>query len=291
MQSRKRAGRIFLLPGVIWVLCFTIFPLLYSLALSFTNMRLGRGARVTEFVGLSNYAQVFNDQRVQEVLGTTVFLIVSSVLLTLVMGTLIAWLFSQQIPGLNVFRAVLTMPLFAAPIAIGHLGMILFNEQSGPINHMIRGLGGDPVYWITNPWSARFAVLIVDAWQWTPFVFIVVLAAMQSVPEELYEAVRLDSSSAWVIFTRITLPLITPALGTVGLLRMVETFKILDIPFTLTGGGPGTSTQTYSYYTYLTGLRHFNMGYASALAYLLVIVAIIVATTYFLHTRERYDVE
>jgi multiple sugar transport system permease protein len=134
-------------------------------------------------------------------------------------------------------------------------------------------------------------VLIVDAWQWTPFVFIVVLAAMQSVPEELYEAVRLDSSSAWVIFTRITLPLITPALGTVGLLRMVETFKILDIPFTLTGGGPGTSTQTYSYYTYLTGLRHFNMGYASALAYLLVIVAIIVATTYFLRTRERYDVE
>jgi multiple sugar transport system permease protein len=144
---------------------------------------------------------------------------------------------------------------------------------------------------IPRSWPGRELISPGGLFLWTPFVFIVVLAAMQSVPEELYEAVRLDSSSAWVIFTRITLPLITPALGTVGLLRMVETFKILDIPFTLTGGGPGTSTQTYSYYTYLTGLRHFNMGYASALAYLLVIVAIIVATTYFLRTRERYDVE
>jgi multiple sugar transport system permease protein len=291
MQSRKRAGRFFLLPGVIWVLCFTIFPLLYSFGLSFTNRRIGRGQRPTEFIGLDNYGQIFNDQRVQEVLLTTVFLIVSSVLLTLLLGTLIAWLFSQQIPGLRVFRAVLTMPLFAAPIALGHLGMILFNEQSGPINHMIRGLGGSPIYWITDPWAARFAVLIVDAWQWTPFVFIVVLAAMQSVPDELYEATRLDTSSPWVVFARITLPLIAPALGTVGMLRLVETFKILDIPFTLTGGGPGTSTQTYSYYTYLVGLRNFNMGYASSLAYLLVIVAIIVATIYFLRMRARYDVD
>jgi multiple sugar transport system permease protein len=291
MQSRKQAGRIFLLPGVIWVLCFTIFPLLYSFVLSFTNRRMGRGDRPTEFIGVDNYAQIFNDQRVQEVLGTTIFLIIGSVLLTLILGTLIAWLFSQQIPGLNIFRAILTMPLFAAPIAPGHLGTILFNEQSGPINHMIRGLGGSPIFWITNPWAARFAVLIVDAWQWTPFVFIVVLAAMQSVPDELYEAIRLDTSSSWLIFSRITLPLIAPALGTVGMLRLVETFKILDIPFTLTGGGPGTSTQTYSYYTYLTGLRHFNMGYASALAYLLVIVAIIITTIYFWRMRARYEVE
>lgn len=291
MQSRTRAGLIFLLPGVIWVLCFTLFPLLYSLALSFTNRRIGRGERPTEFIGLQNYIQIFNDQQIQEVMLTTVFLIVGSVLLTLLLGTFTAWLFSQQIPGLNIFRAVLTLPLFAAPIALGHLGMILFNEQSGPINHMLRGLGIGPVYWITDPWSARFAVLIVDVWQWTPFVFIVVLAAMQSVPEELYEAARLDTSSAWVIFSQITLPLIIPALGTVGMLRLVETFKILDIPFTLTGGGPGTSTRTYSFYTYLTGLRNFNLGYASALAYLLVIVAIVVATIYFWRMRQRYEVE
>ncbi len=291
MRSRSRAGTFFLIPGVVWILCFTLFPLLYSFALSFTDKRLGRGARQGDFIGLQNYVEIFSDKRVQEVLGTTIFLIIGSVFLTLLLGTLIAWLFNRDIPGLQAFRAILTMPLFAAPIALGHLGMILFNEQSGPINYMIKGLGGSPVFWITNPWAARFAVLIVDTWQWTPFVFIVVLAAMQSIPEELYEAARLDTSSAWRILTRITLPLIAPAIGTVAMLRLVETFKILDIPFTLTGGGPGTSTQTYSYYTYLEGLRHFDMGYASALAYVLVIIAIIISSIYFWRMRARFEVE
>jgi multiple sugar transport system permease protein len=192
---------------------------------------------------------------------------------------------------LRTFRAILTLPIFAAPIALGQLGMILFNEQNGPINHMITGLGADRVYWLTEPWSARFAVLIVDVWQWTPFVFIIVLAAMQSVPDELYEATRLDTSSAWMMFRKITFPLIAPALGTVAMLRLVETFKILDIPFTLTGGGPGVSTQTYSYYIYLKGLRNFDMGYASALAYLLVLVAIMITSIFFWRVRERYEVQ
>ncbi len=291
MKSRNRAGLFFLLPGVLWVIAFTFFPLFYSLALSFTNKRLGRRGHTTEFIAFQNYADIFNDNRVAEVMEMTLFIIVGSVLLTVVLGTLIAWLFNHEIRGLHVFRSILTLPIFAAPIALGQLGMILFNEQSGPINHMIRGVGADPVYWITDPWSARFAVLIVDVWQWTPFVFIIVLAAMQSVPEELYEAARLDTSSAWSIFRRITFPIIAPALGTVTMLRLVETFKILDIPFTLTGGGPGISTRTYSYNIYLEGLRFFDMGYASALAYLLVLVAIIINSIFFWRVRERYEVQ
>jgi len=291
MTHRNRVGRLFLLPGVIWVLCFTLFPLLYSLYLSFTDKRIGRRNRPTEWIGTDNYAEILSDNRVSEVLEMTVFIVVGSVLLTVVLGTLIAWLFNHEIPGLRAFRAILTLPLFAAPIALGQLGMILFNEQSGPINHIITGLGADPVYWITDPWSARVAVLIVDVWQWTPFVFIIVLAAMQSVPDELYEAARLDTSSAWSMFRKITFPLIAPALGTVTMLRLVETFKILDIPFTLTGGGPGVSTQTYSYYIYIEGLRSFDMGYASALAYLLVLVAIVITSIFFWRVRARYEVQ
>ena len=291
MKSRNRARLFFLLPGALWVLCFTLFPLLYSLGLSFTDKRMGRRTRPGEFIGFQNYRDIFQDNRVAEVMEMTLFIILGSVLLTIVLGTFIAWLFNHEIPGLRAFRAILTMPIFAAPIALGQLGMILFNEQSGPINHMIRSLGGEPVYWITDPWSARSAVLIVDVWQWTPFVFIIVLAAMQSIPDELYEAARLDTSSPWSIFRRITLPMITPALGTVTMLRLVETFKILDIPYTLTGGGPGVSTQTYSYYIYLEGLRFFDMGYASALAYLLVVVAIIISSIFFWRVRHRYDIE
>lgn len=291
MKKRNRAGLFFLLPGVFWVLCFTLFPLLYSLGLSFTDKRIGRRPRPVQFIGFENYRDIFSDNRVSEVLEMTVFIVLGSVLLTVVLGIVVAWLFNHEIPGLRAFRAILTMPIFAAPIALGQLGMILFNEQSGPVNQLLRSLGAGTVYWITDPWSARFAVLIVDVWQWTPFVFIIVLAAMQSIPEELYEAARLDTSSAWVLFRRVTFPLILPAIGTVTMLRLVETFKILDIPYTLTGGGPGVSTQTYSYYIYLTGLRHFDMGYASALAYLLVVVAIIVSSIFFWRVRERYEVQ
>ena len=291
MKYRNRTGLVFLLPGVIWVLCFTVYPLIYSFRLSFTDKRMGRRNRPGEYIGLDNYREIFQDERVAEVMEMTIFIIFGSVIVTVVLGTFIAWLFNHEIPGLRAFRAILTLPIFAAPIALGQLGMILFNEQSGPINHMIRGLGGTEVYWITEPWAARSAVLIVDAWQWTPFVFIIVLAAMQSVPDELYEAARLDTSSAWTLFRKITLPMIAPALGTVTMLRLVETFKILDIPFTLTGGGTGVSTQTYTYYTYLEGLRHFDMGYASALAYLLVFVAIIVSSIFFYLVRHRYEVE
>ncbi len=291
MKRKNRAGLFFLLPGVVWVLCFTLFPLAYSLYLSFTDKRLGRRQRPVEWIGLDNYREIFGDVRVHEVLEMTVFVVVGSVVLTVVLGTFIAWLFNHDLRGLRAFRAILTLPVFAAPIALGQLGMILFNEQSGPVNHMLRALGSEGVFWLTDPWSARFAVLLVDAWQWTPFVFIIVLAAMQSVSDELYEAARLDTSSAWTMFRRITFPLIAPALGTVTMLRLVETLKILDIPFSLTGGGPGVSTQTYSFYIYLEGLRNFDMGYASALSYLLVIVAIIITSLFFWRVRARYEVQ
>lgn len=290
MLTRSRAKYFFLMPGVIWVLAFTLFPLVYSLGLSFTNMRLAAN-RTTDFILFGNYARIFGDQRVQEVLPTTLFVVIGSTVLTLVLGTLIAWLFNHDIPGLRQMRAIITMPLFAAPIALGYLGVVIFNETNGPINNILRGIGGPDagVQWIVNPWGARFAVLLTDVWQWTPFVFIVVLAAMQSVPDELIEAAKLDTNSGWMIFRKITFPLIAPALGTVSLLRLVETFKILDIPLTLTGGGPGAATQTYSFYTYLTGLREFELGYGSALAYMLVIIASIISAIYFSRVRARFD--
>jgi multiple sugar transport system permease protein len=219
---------------------------------------------------------------------TSVFLCVGSVILTLLLGTFAAWLLNHKVRGLRIFRTIMTMPLFAAPIALGYLGQIIFNETNGPVNYLIRGLGGEGVPWITHPIWARAAVLMVDSWQWTPFVFIVVLAAMQSISDELYEAARLDTVSAWTLFRRITLPLIAPALGTVAMLRLVETFKILDIPLSLLQGGPGSASQTYSFYAYVVGLRSFDLGYASSLAYLLVFVAIIVTSIYFWRVRARF---
>jgi multiple sugar transport system permease protein len=290
MYKKSRARYFFLMPGVAWILAFTFFPLIFSLYLSFTNANMRNFTQATwNLVGFQNYASIGSDLRVGETVVTSLYLTVGSTLLTLTLGTFLAWLFNHDLPGLRIFRSILTMPLFAAPIALGFMGLILFNETSGSINSIIRGLGGTGVRWMTDSWSARTAVLLLDTWQWSPFVFVIILAAMQSIPEELYEAARLDTGSGWAVFRSITFPLIAPALGTVALLRLVETFKILDIPFSMLGGGPGSATQTYSYYVYITGLRNFNMGYASALAYILVIIAIIISTVYFWRVRARFE--
>jgi multiple sugar transport system permease protein len=288
-----KAKHFFLLPGVVWVLLFTLFPLIYSLYLSTTNYRLGREPR---FIGVDNYTEILGldgdggDEKARNTAAFTAFLAIGSTTLTLVSGTFIAWVFNHDIPFLRQMRAIITMPLFAAPIALGFLGVMIFNETNGPINNVLQGLGLGRVQWFIDPWGARFAVLLTDVWQWTPFVFIVVLAAMQAIPDDLYESARLDTKSNWQQFRHITMPLIAPALGTVMLLRLVETFKAIDIPFSLTRGGPGSVTQTYSYYAYETGLiGSFQLGTASALAYLIVIIAIIISSIYFARVSARFE--
>lgn len=290
---KNRAKYFFLMPGVVWVLLFTLFPLLYSLYLSTTDFRLGKAPKN---VGFQNYVEILGldgkggDEKARNTAAFTGFLAVGSTTLTLVFGTFIAWVFNHDIRFLRQMRAIITMPLFAAPVALGFLGIILFNEVSGPINNILQGLGLGRVQWFIDPWGARFAVLLIDVWQWTPFVFIVVLAAMQAIPEDLYESARLDTKSNWSLFRFITMPLIFPALGTVMLLRLVETFKAIDVPVSLTRGGPGSVTQTYSYYAYDTGLvGSFQLGDASALAYLIVIVAIIISSIYFARVSARFE--
>jgi len=136
---------------------------------------------------------------------------------------------------------------------------------------------------------ARLTIVLVDIWQWTPFCFLVLLAGLSALPEEVYEAAALDTSSSWDLFRFITLPLLSPVLFTVTILRLVEAFKVLDLPFAMTNGGPGAATQTISFYIYLTGLRNFNHGYASALAYMLLIVMMIIAMIFFRRMRQSFD--
>jgi multiple sugar transport system permease protein len=257
VTTNDRAKYFFVGPGIVWVLAFTLFPLLYSLRLSFLNARLGSAQT---FVALQNFARAADDYRFWNALHTTVFFVVVSVSVTMLLGLGLALLFNRQIRGLHVFRSILTLPLFTAPIALGYLGLTIFHEEIGPINLALRALGvANPPGWFHEIWAARAAIALVDAWQWTPFCFLVILAGLQGVSEELYESVRLDTSSAWATFRGITLPLLTPVLFTVGILRLVETFKMLDIPFSLTSGGPGQATQTYSFYIYQVGLRNFNL--------------------------------
>lgn len=287
MQERSRVKYVFVVPGILWVLTFTVFPLLYSLRLSFVRARLGQPQT---FVGLDNYARAFSDYRFWDSLKVTLFFVITSVTLTVLVGMGLALLFHREMRGQRVFRSLFTMPLFTAPIALGYLGLTIFHEEVGAVNTVLRVMGMvDLPRWFSNVWLARLAIVLVDMWQWTPFCFLVILAGLQALPEEIYEAARLDTDSGWDLFRYVTFPLISPVVFTVTILRLVETFKVLDIPFSMTSGGPGSATQTYSFYIYLTGLRNFNQGYASALAYLLLIIMVVISVFFFNRLRQQYE--
>ncbi|NDJ62092.1 MAG: sugar ABC transporter permease [Chloroflexi bacterium] len=285
-DAQQSVGLRFVLPAVYWLVAFTLLPLVITLILSFTDLQ--HTGEPATWVGFDNYSRFFTDARAGVALATSVFLTLYSVALTLVLGVGIAWLFDRDLPGLGALRAVVTLPLFAAPVALGYLGVIFFDQTNGIFNTILMQTTGTIVAWATEPLGARLSVLIVDVWRWTPLVFLVVLNAMRVIPTELIEAARLETKSEWTRFRLLTLPLISPALLTVALLRFVETLRIFAVPFALTGGGPNGTSQTLAYYAYASGVRGGDLGYGSALSWLLLLLAVVVLAFFFLFLRGRF---
>ena len=188
---------------------------------------------------------------------------------------------TSAIFGRPVLRTIMILPIFATPIAVGYSFFTIFYEDGGP-------LGWTGIPFLSNPHWALVSVILVDVWQWTPFCFLVFLAALQGVPDELFEAARIDGASAVDILHHVLLPVLQPTIIIVLLLRLAESLKVFDIPFALTGGGPGIATQSYSLLAFRTGLRFFDLGYASAMAYGLLIVVMVIITFFFRRLRETY---
>ncbi len=289
--SKTRADRtkfLFIGPAVVWILAFTIFPLLYALYTSLYSFRYGQRLG---FTGLENFARLFTDSNLLSSLRITLTFVVGTVTVQMVLGVALALLLSREIRGSNVIRGVATLPLFATPVAVGYLAITLYYERNGPLNSLIRALGGENIPWLSDPTWALVAVILVDIWQWTPFVFLITLAGLQSLPSELYDAASVDGASAAQNFRFLTLPLLAPLLWLILLLRMVEAFRVFDIPTSLTLGGPGRATEVYSLYTYRTALRFFDHGYAAAQGILLLVIVMFIVTLIFTRVRGLYEEE
>lgn len=295
-QQQRRAARpgtedntkfFFVLPAMIWILAFTIFPLLYAIYTSLYSFRFGT---FNQFVGLTNYVRLFTDQNLRFALGITFIFVMVTVAVEMLLGFGLALLFNREIRGKNVFRAIMTLPLFATPVAMGYLGITLYYESNGPINSFLNFLFGTGVPWLSSPNWAPVAVMIIDIWQWTPFVFLVSLAGLQGLPEDLYEAARVDGGSGFKLFRFITLPLMTPILWLILLLRLVEAFKVFDIPASLTLGGPGRATELYSLFTYRTALRFFDHGYAATQGFLLLFIVMLIVSLLYGRIRDIYEI-
>jgi multiple sugar transport system permease protein len=234
-----------------------------------------------EFAGLDNFARVFRDPQVGEAVRVTAIFVVAAVSVEMGLGLLLAFLFNRNLPARSLLRTLMILPIFATPVAAGYLFFTIFYEEGGP-------LGWTGIPWLSNPNWALVSIIIVDIWQWTPFCFLVFLAALQSIPEDMVEAARLDTNSAVKVWTQVVLPYLQPVIVIVLLLRLAEAMKVFDVVASLTVGGPGNATQSVSYLAFRTGLRFFDVGYASALAYLLLAAMMVVVTFFFKRMRSVY---
>lgn len=283
----RGASNAFLMPTVFLILALSIFPLLFSLVLAFMSWDLSRLEGGVRFIGLKNFATLVSDTRFWNTARVTVSFVVGSVGLQYMLGMGLAMLLNQEIYFRRFFRVAFLVPMMLTPAAVGYVGRMLFNESQGPINDIIQHLGGPMVPWLSNSRMALPTLILLDTWEWVPFMTIVLLAGLQSLPPEAFESARVDGANEWQIFRRITLPMMAPVSVTIILIRALEAFKLFDIVMVMTGGGPGTATETVTMYAYIVGMKNGNLGYASAIAYSLLIMVIIFSTIFLNTLRGR----
>ena len=209
-------------------------------------------------------------------LWNTALYVVVGVPLQYCIGLVLAVVLNEEIRARNFLRVLFLVPMMLSPVAVSFVvGRLLFNEALGPINQMLLGLGLDPVPWMSSNSLAFLTVILVDTWQWAPFMMLLLLAGLQSIDDEVLEAAELDTRSSWQSFWRVTFPLLLPWTITAILIRTVEMLKIVDLIVVLTNGGPGIATESLTLYAYRIGVVNFDLGYASVLAFTLLILTIV----------------
>ena len=283
-----RAPVIMVLPAVAVLLGITIFPLLYVVRLTVVSWELTAGFP-PQFVGLQNFVRVVTDPRFWNAMKNTGILVVVGVGLQTVLGTGLALELNQIRRGRTLLMSLLLIPTMIAPVIAGFQFRMIYHDQFGPLNYLLEVLTGGRFRgyaWLANPSVALWAVMWTDIWQWMPFMTVIVLAGLQAIPGELLDAAEVDGATGWQTIWRVVLPILLPVITVGTLIRLMDTFKLFDIVYQLTGGGPGDVTETIAYYTYLQGFKFFSLGYTAAMAFIQLIVITIVAQR-FLRYQER----
>jgi multiple sugar transport system permease protein len=251
------------------------YPLVYSLWLSLTDRRIV-GSKDATFVGLDQYAGLLDNATYGVAMRNTVVFVAAAVTLELILGLALAMALQRQQRVRDLTRAFLLTPMFVTPIAVGLMFRFLLNEQLGAIPAILDNVGLDIDFF--GPSLALPTIIAIDVWQWTPFMVLLLLAGLESLPRQPFEAARVDGASAWMTFRRVTLPLLKPAIGIAVLLRALDAFKVFEYVFATTRGGPGNATETIQYQIYRTGFQFFRIGEAAAMAFVLIAVVLLLAT-------------
>jgi multiple sugar transport system permease protein len=274
-----RVKYVFIWPAFLLVLMVSLFPLIYALVVSFQAVRLVP-PRPPRFVGFDNYAEILASGRFWGAMWTTTIVVFCSVALQYVIGFTLALVLHHNVPGATLYRVAFLLPMFLAPVGVALIARMIFHPVLGPVNDLITSLGFPTVTFLTTPALAISVLITVEVWQWTPFVVLLMLAGLQGLPQEVFEAARVDNIPAWRRFRDITFPMLLPLSSAVIFIRLIEAYKVVDTVFVLTGGGPGTATETLTLYAYYEGFKKFNIGMTSALSFVFLIVVTIAGTLY-----------
>jgi multiple sugar transport system permease protein len=276
----KLLVNLFLWPTFLLLIFITVFPLVWSLYLSFTSYSPKRDAVWTAapWVGFQNYAQLLADKQIWARFTTSAAVVVPTVMFEFFLGFGVAFLFSRQFKGRSFITTAILIPMMLSTVVVGLFWRFMLQADIGIVNYFIRDVFRLPtILWLTDTRAALAALVLVDAWQWTPFVFLISLAGLSAVPKYLYEAADVDRASDWFKFRHITLPLISPLLLIAIIFRLMDTYKLFDLVWVLTNGGGSTNTKVVPSYLYEVAFGNLDIGKASALGYIMLVVIIALA--------------
>lgn len=281
--SDRAIAWVFLAPTIIILLAINIFPLIWTIYLSFTNYRVNRPNKDVDFIGLRNYERILTDTDIWATMQATAHFLIWTIVLQVLIGFTLAYLINKKFKGNDLWTTIIVLPMMLSPAVVGNFWTFLYQPQIGLFNYIVGFLtGADPSSFsmIGDVALAPWSIIIVDTWMWTPFVMLICLAGLRSIPDNIYEAAECDCASAWRQFWTITIPMVLPFLMLAVLFRGIENFKMFDLVVQLTGGGPGSITELTSINLKREAFEKWRTGYASAYAVILFVTIFGLASIY-----------
>lgn len=281
--SDRAIAWLFIAPTIVLLLAVNIFPLIWTIQLSFTNFRANRPNAEVKSIGLQNYERILSDSDIWLTMQATAHFLVWTIVLQVLIGFTLAWLIHRNFKGSDLWTTIIVLPMMLSPAVVGNFWTFLYQPQIGLFNSIVGFfIGADPTSFsmIGDVALAPWAIVIVDTWMWTPFVMLICLAGLRSIPDSIYEAAECDRASQWRQFWTITVPMVLPFLMLAILFRGIENFKMFDLVVQLTGGGPGSTTELTSINLKREAFEKWRTGYASAYAIILFVTVFGLASIY-----------
>ena len=276
IKKKNRFILLMLMPATILLVGLTLFPFIVSFILSFTDYSLLRPGQ-TKFIFLENYIELMKTDDFWIALRVTLVFTIFAVFIQVVLGVIFANLLHHETRNISFLRTIYLLPLAITPIAATFTFRLMFNPSLGVLNYFMKVLGLPPQAWLASPSTALISLIVVDTWQWTPFILLICLGGLASLPNEPFEAAKVDGANSWQVFSKITVPMLYPFISLALLFRSIDAFKTFDIIYVLTSGGPGVLTRTLNLYAFKHGIEFLSMGYAGSIAIVMLIITIVVA--------------